>query len=145
MNEIKRGLLLAAILMVPVMAFATGGIIESAIPNTDAGWGLFKIIGTIIGAGLLVSFGTIFHKIFIGIGCGIIVKSWNQLVEGKTALRFGTATSCYDPVISKIGWFAVWTETIEKDGTVVTDRIPYILIVDNRVTVVSNTRVVAKL
>ena len=66
----------------------------------------------------------------------------SRIVTGKFGGKFA---KMYSKTFSKIGWFAVWTETIEKDGTVVTDRIPYILIVDNRVTVVSNTRVVAKL
>jgi hypothetical protein len=130
----KKILLILILVTIPVYCIAAG-MMDSVVPNAEAGWSTAQMIGTIFGAGILVSLSAIFHKIFVGFGYGLIVKSWNQLVVGKTALRFGTATDKYDPMVSKIGLWAVWTEEIQE-GKLVTDRVPYNLIVDGRVTIV---------
>ena len=138
MNRFKRWIMLAFALMVPAVVFAaTDNALTAMIPQAEAGSMVGNYILLLIGSGLVVGFLVAFQKIAQGFAFGQIVKSWNQLVVGKTALRFGTAVGCYDPAVIKIGLFAVWTETTEDDGKVVTDRVPYGLLVDGRVTIVS--------
>ena len=138
MKKWKMWSMIFVALLIPVAVLAAGeDALTALIPQAEAGSMVGNYIMLLVGSGLVVGFLVAFQKIAQGFAFGQIVKSWNQLVVGKTALRFGTATGCYDPVVSKIGLFAVWTELIDDEGKIITDRVPYGLLVDGRITIVS--------
>jgi len=116
------------------IAFAQEGL-ATVLPHTEAGTQIWDYIGLVIGSGIMISLLFALHQVAQGLAYGFLVRGWNVLAPNQTAIRFGTATGCYDSIVSKVGYFAVWGKfNDDHNDCLVIDRVPYGMIFNGRLT-----------
>lgn len=136
----KRKTFLYVLIVLAVVLFYSNvdaSVVDSVLPDKEASAKAGNYIVTLLGGVAILIVGYALTSIAKGFTSGIIVKSWNMLAEQTTSIRHFTGTGYYDSPVTSIGSFAVWTSSIDKDGVLVHDRIPYSLLISNRATIVS--------
>lgn len=137
-NKFKTCFKLAALaaLLPPTLLLAADANVEALVSNAEAGMAAWEIMGIIFGSIIAGAVALFIAQTSKGLAMGWVVKSWNLIAPNVSCLRFGTATSCYDSPVEKIGPFAVFCKTT-LDGKTIVDRVPHSALVNSRFTITS--------